>query len=49
MRRWLLVLAVLPASALAQSAAPAAFVRADTARLHRTLDSLAAAHHGVVG
>ena len=28
---------------------PASFVRADTARLHRTLDSLAAVHHGVVG
>jgi len=26
-----------------------AFVRADTARLHRTLDSLAGAHHGVLG
>jgi beta-lactamase class A len=25
------------------------FVRADTVRLHRTLDSLAGAHHGVVG
>jgi beta-lactamase class A len=31
------------------SAAPASFTRADTAALHRTLDSLAAAHHGVVG
>jgi beta-lactamase class A len=29
--------------------APASFTRADTASLHRTLDSLAAAHHGVVG
>jgi beta-lactamase class A len=29
--------------------APANFVRADTARLHRTLDSLAGAHHGTVG
>ena len=29
--------------------APANFVRADTAKLHRTLDSLAAAHHGTVG
>lgn len=28
---------------------PAAFQRADTAALHRTLDSLAAAHHGVLG
>ncbi|MFI5256184.1 MAG: serine hydrolase [Gemmatimonadales bacterium] len=31
------------------SPAPASFTRADTAALHRTLDSLAAAHHGVVG
>ena len=30
-------------------AVPATFTRADTAALHRTLDSLAAAHHGVVG
>jgi beta-lactamase class A len=29
--------------------APASFARADTASLHRTLDSLASAHHGVVG
>jgi beta-lactamase class A len=29
--------------------APASFTRADTAGLHRTLDSLASAHHGVVG
>ena len=29
--------------------APESFTRADTARLHRTLDSLASAHHGVVG
>lgn len=28
---------------------PATFARADTAALHRTLDSLAAQHHGVVG
>lgn len=48
-----LLLAVLPACASSQARplapAPAAFARADTARLHRTLDSLAAAHHGVVG
>ena len=28
---------------------PAGFQRADTASLHRTLDSLAAAHHGIAG
>ncbi|MGH7679938.1 MAG: serine hydrolase [Gemmatimonadaceae bacterium] len=43
-RTALLLLALVPAGAGAQS-----FTRADTARLHRTLDSLAAAHRGVVG
>ena len=33
----------------ARTPAAASFTRADTARLHRTLDSLASAHHGVVG
>jgi beta-lactamase class A len=46
-------LIALPASLPAQAPAPArgaaAFARTDTARLHRTLDSLAAAHRGVVG
>jgi beta-lactamase class A len=45
----LLLLATLPACARAQTAPSPTFARADTARLHRTLDSLAAAHHGVVG
>ena len=36
-------------SPAAPSAAPATVVRADTAALHRTLDSLARAHHGVLG
>jgi beta-lactamase class A len=57
MRRWRLalpLLAQLGASGcvVGQSSAkpaPATFARADTASLHRTLDSLAAAHHGVVG
>jgi beta-lactamase class A len=31
------------------TAAPGAFARADTARLHRALDSLAQGHHGIVG
>jgi len=48
------VLLAMPACATGQgarpaSAQPASFTRADTARLHRTLDSLAGAHHGVVG
>ena len=33
----------------ARTPAPVSFTRADTARLHRTLDSLAAAHRGIVG
>jgi len=33
----------------ARAPAPVTFARADMARLHRTLDSLASAHHGVVG
>ena len=48
----LLALLGAPACATGQAtgrAAPAPFVRADTAALHRTLDSLAAPHHGVVG
>ena len=44
---------LVPVIARAQAAKPAtppgAFQRADTASLHRTLDSLAAAHHGIVG
>jgi beta-lactamase class A len=43
------LLAALPACAPAQTAPSPAFARADTARLHRTLDSLANAHHGVIG
>jgi beta-lactamase class A len=50
----LVALLGMPACATGQGAspaslAPARFTRADTARLHRTLDSLANAHHGVVG
>ena len=50
----LLALLAAPACATGQGAprashAPQAFVRADTAALHRTLDSLAGAHRGVVG
>jgi beta-lactamase class A len=50
----LVALLGMPACATGQGPRPAAttpvqFTRADTARLHRTLDSLARAHHGVVG
>ena len=56
-RAWRLALPLLAqlgtsgcaAGQAARTPAPASFVRADTASLHRTLDSLAAAHHGVVG
>jgi beta-lactamase class A len=40
---------LLTAPALLAAQARPTFTRADTARLHRTLDSLAAAHHGTVG
>ncbi len=49
----LLALAAAPGCAAGQNprsaAAPASFTRADTASLHRTLDSLSSAHRGVVG
>jgi beta-lactamase class A len=49
----LLALCSAPACATGQAvpapAAPASFARADTAALHRTLDSLAERHRGVVG
>jgi beta-lactamase class A len=50
-RRALVLLALLPACVRGQGVASGspAPVRADTAALHRTLDSLAAVHHGVVG
>lgn len=50
-RRALLVLAAcVPACAPAQTTSrPVAFARADTASLHRMLDSIASAHRGVVG
>jgi beta-lactamase class A len=48
--RWMLPLvALLPGAIAAQSPQRAPLARADTARLHRTLDSIAAAHRGVVG
>jgi beta-lactamase class A len=57
MRRWRLLLPLVAQLAAAGCAGgqgpgapgPASFARADTARLHRVLDSLADAHHGVVG
>ena len=54
--RFAVLLAMLgaPGCATGQGARPAgvttpSFARADTAALHRTFDSLASAHHGVVG
>jgi beta-lactamase class A len=51
MRRFLsLLTALTPACVPAQTTArPVTFARTDTSALHRTLDSLAAAHRGVVG
>ncbi len=56
MRRLIVALLALalPACASSQSRpaqppGPASYTRTDTAKLHRTLDSLAAAHHGIVG
>ena len=45
----LAALALCTGCASAQAPRPAPFARADTARLHRTLDSIADAHHGIVG
>ena len=39
----------LPAPSGAQRVAPVAFARADTAQLHRALESIANAHRGIVG
>lgn len=49
LRRLLPLVLVVPTVGLTQGAARVTHVRADTARLHRTLDSLAAAHRGVLG
>ena len=50
MTRWFLSVApILGAAVSLRAQAPKPFVRADTASLHRTLDAIAAAHHGVLG
>jgi beta-lactamase class A len=50
MRPWFLSVApVLGAAVTLSAQAPKPFTRADTASLHRTLDAIAAAHHGVLG
>jgi beta-lactamase class A len=45
----LMLLAFVPGCVPAQTAPTIAHARADTSRLHRTLDSLAATHRGVLG
>jgi Beta-lactamase class A len=45
--RWMLLLC--GATSVLRAQAPRQFTRADTASLHRTLDAIAAAHHGVLG
>lgn len=47
--RWLPLLLLLPAGAPAQTGISPKYARADTAALHRVLDSLAGAHRGVLG
>ena len=50
MKRWLTSSACILATAISvQAQAPKSFTRADTVALHRTLDAIAAAHHGVLG
>lgn len=50
MKRSLLALAaVVGMAGSVQAQGPKSFTRADTAALHRTLDAIAAAHHGVLG
>jgi len=52
LRRPLALTVIFPALAAGQASTPtrpASFARADTAALHRTLDSLARGHRGVVG
>lgn len=51
-KKLLLALLVAPTLACAQPSSapkPTPFIHADTAALHRTLDSIASAHHGIVG
>ena len=50
MKRWLTSSAsMLGMAAAVHAQSPTSFARADTAALHRTLDAIAAAHHGVLG
>ena len=50
MKRWLMSSAsMLGMAAAVHAQSPKPFARADTAALHRTLDGIAAAHHGVLG
>ena len=50
MKRWLMSSAsMLGMAAAVHAQSPTSFARADTAALHRTLDAIAAAHHGVLG
>ncbi|HEU4993807.1 MAG TPA: serine hydrolase, partial [Gemmatimonadaceae bacterium] len=49
MRRWSLALMMATLPAVAAGQGNGAFARGDTARLHRTLDSLVNAHRGIAG
>src|SRR5258705_4924355 len=48
-RRWSFVTMIVALPALAVAQSDTSFAHADTARLHRTLDSLANAHRGIAG
>ena len=47
--RGLVALLALPALSAANAGAQKSFARADTAALHKQLDAIAAAHHGILG
>ncbi|HEY6826814.1 MAG TPA: serine hydrolase [Gemmatimonadaceae bacterium] len=47
--RGLVALLALPALSAANAGAQKSFARADTAALHKQLDGIAAAHHGILG
>ena len=50
MKRWVMSFAsIIGLATTVQAQSSGSFARADTAKLHRTLDGIAAAHHGVLG
>jgi beta-lactamase class A len=49
MKRWVVSVASLLCAASLRAQAPKPFTHADTSSLRRTLDAIAAAHHGILG